>query len=691
MGLVARNVGALLGGAAMTATILVSGANAQDAQSNQAEKTDRVIALKRIVVATGNDATPSPVDVPASVSVVNEATIQTFGQEKLDDVLRSVPGTFTRENPQQPGVAVNIRGFEGSGRVNSMIDGVRQSFRFTSHEAGGFTYVDPNLLNQIDVDRGAVSTAGGGALAGSVNFRTIGVDDIVRDGQEVGVLGRAQWGSNGVGFSEMIAGGVKNGSTGLAAAVSKRNSKDFKNGDGVLVPNTGQDLASGLLKAEFGFGEDHHLALGGIFYQNDFAANSYVQQITNRTATANYRYTPTGSDLVDLKVNGYYNEIDMEYIRAIVPSPFATSAGRKINDRGAGFDVSNTSSFLLGEVEVTSENGVEYFTDTITTIKGGVNPANGRSNNGGVFTENTFNYGMFEVVGALRYDFYGLNGRANAGPNSGGAYVVDQSKGSLNPRITLAVNPLEWLQPYVTYSHSTRAPTVQETMLGGDHPGGTSASFLPNPFLVPESQRGWEVGVNVKRDGVLAADDSLRAKISYYNMTVEDFIAARANPAFANRNQYINIPGNSRQSGVEIGTDYDMGVAFGGIAYTHTDTTLPSPVAGLGALSYLPDDIFTLTAGARFLDQRLEVGGRVNYVSNGITQVSMAFDPSGNPINVRTPGYTLVDLFANYKVNENVDVAFKVTNLFDKTYTPALSTIGTGQGRTFYLSTQFQF
>jgi len=691
MGLVARKVGALLGSAAMSAAVMASTANAQDTQSDEAGNKDRVTQLERIVVTSGKGATPSPEDVPASVSKVDNETLQTFGREKLDDVLRSVPGTFTRENPQQPGVAVNIRGFEGSGRVNSMIDGVRQSFRFTGHEAGGFTYVDPNFLTEIDVDRGAVSTTGGGALAGSVNFRTIGVDDIVRDGQEYGLLGRALWGSNGVGFSEMIAGGVKNGSVGLAAGVSKRNSNDFKNGDGEIQRNTGQDLVSGLLKAEFGFGEDQRLSLGGIFYQNDFAANSYEQQVINRTATANYRYNPTGNDLIDLKINGYYNEIDMEYLRAITPSPFATAAGRKINDRGVGYDISNTSRFLLGDIEVISENGFEYFTDKVTSTKGGVNPAAGRSTNGGLFTQNTFSYGMFDVIGALRYDFYSLNGSANAGPTSGGAYTVDQSKGRVNPKITLAVNPLDWLQPYVTYSHSMRSPTIQETMVGGDHPGGTSsASFLPNPELKPEWQRGWEVGMNIKRNGIFTADDSLRAKVSYYNMTVEDFIAARNNPDF-NKFQYVNIPGNSRQSGLEIGTSYDMGAAFGGIAYTHTDTKLPSQQPGLGALSYLPDDILTLTVGARFFEQRLEVGTRINYVSNGVTNVDNADDAAATPINVKTPSYTLVDLFANYKVKENFDVAFKVTNLFNKTYTPALSTIGSGQGRTFYVSTQFQF
>ena len=109
-----------------------------------------------------------------------------------------MPGTFTRESPQNPGLAVNIRGFEGSGRVNMMIDGVRQNFRFTGHEAQGFVYVDPSLLAGVDIARGAVSTAGGaGALVGAANLRTLDVDDIIKPGNKTGVMSsielRHQW------------------------------------------------------------------------------------------------------------------------------------------------------------------------------------------------------------------------------------------------------------------------------------------------------------------------------------------------------------------------------------------------------------------------------------------------------------------------------------------------------------------
>ncbi|MCG5477161.1 MAG: TonB-dependent receptor, partial [Sinorhizobium fredii] len=60
------------------------------------------------------------------------------------------------------------------------------------------------------------------------------------------------------------------------------------------------------------------------------------------------------------------------------------------------------------------------------------------------------------------------------------------------------------------------------------------------------------------------------------------------------------------------------------------------------------------------------------------------------------PGYGLVDLFANYKFENGLELTGSVTNVFDKTYTPASSTIAgstvdTGRGRTFLVTAKAKF
>jgi hemoglobin/transferrin/lactoferrin receptor protein len=638
---------------------------------------------------------------PASVSTAGRGDIETFGIVDTGDILRAMAGTSTRES-LNAGVAVNIRGLEGSGRVNMMIDGVRQNFRFTTHEAQGFVYIDPSLLAGVDVARGAVSTKGGaGALVGTADLRTLDVEDILLPGKKVGVLNTITWGSNGVGWQEMLATAVTNGRLGIAGAISHREPDNYENGSGVTVPNTHQDLLSGLFKMNFALSSDQTLKLGAVFYDNDFFANSYFQNLRSDTYTLKYTYRPLSNPLIDFAFNAHANDVRMEYLKG------ASAVGRVMDDAGRGFDVTNTSRFRLGGVRVASTYGYEYFGDDFTAfnkinpnLSGGVNPS-GESSISGVFSQTKFSYGIFDLITGLRYDTYSLQGRFDTdGRGPGTSFTeVDRSDGRLNPKVTLAAQVLPWLQPYVTYAEAFRAPTVQETFLGGSHPGG-GVGFLPNPFLEPEVQTGWEFGFNVVKDGVLKRGDAFRFKATYFDMDVENYVTACGGPAGTS---FCNVQGTSQVKGVEVQSKYDTGWFFGGLAYTWTDTNLPTQINGLGAHSYLPEHTAVLTAGLRMLEQRLTLGTRVSYFSESFVGNENVGGFYAAPF---MPGYTLVDLFSTYKLNDRMELGVNVINLFDIDYTPALSTpiVGatcfgsnlpncndSGRGRTILFTAKTQF
>ena len=89
----------------------------------------------------------------------------------------------------------------------------------------------------------------------------------------------------------------------------------YENGDGVPVPFDPSNMPkSGLFKVKLQPNEAHSLKLGGIWYKNAFYVQSggYDWSINNQTYTANYRFTPD-SDLVDLKLNAYYNLTDLAF------------------------------------------------------------------------------------------------------------------------------------------------------------------------------------------------------------------------------------------------------------------------------------------------------------------------------------------------------------------------------------------
>jgi hemoglobin/transferrin/lactoferrin receptor protein len=643
----------------------------------------------------------APYSTPAGVSVAGQSEIQTFGQGSVDNVFRSMPGVSTRESTNNPGIAVNIRGFEGSGRVNMTIDGVRQSFGFTGHEAQGFAYVDPLLLASIEVQRGAVSTTGGsGALAGAANMRTLDVDDILKPGSNYGSLSSITWGSNGVGFSEMASGAIRSGAISIVGAISKHDSNDFKNGDGQTVPYTGEDLISGLAKVHIQIDPTQRLSFGTVLYNNDFGANSYEQEVDSKIYTANYAYRP-GNDLIDFRANFYGSDVKMHYYGGL--DGFTSGIGRTVEDTGLGFDVSNISLFSLGGgVFVKSEYGYEYFHDdvdafnTVTpTSGGGVNPS-GTSSKGGVFSQTTFSKSIFDFIVGLRYDTFSESGSGVFGPGTGAAFGYPDGPFSINrtddkfaPKLTLAAKPFDWFQPYVTYSESMRPPTVGELFTGGSHPG-SGFGFLPNPLLAPEEQKGWEFGFNTKRDNIFQPGDALRFKADYFMMDVDNYVTACFAPAGV---FFCNNPGTSRVQGVEMQGMYDAGFFFAGMSYTHTHSDLPSQIDGFGAHSYLPDDVATVSGGFRMMDQKLTVGAR-GYFSSKAYIGEINVNPGEPPYN---DGYATVDLFSNYKFDNGVDLAFTITNLTDEAYSPALSTPAsgfdgdTGRGRTFLLTTRAQF
>ncbi|PDT54372.1 MULTISPECIES: TonB-dependent receptor [Sinorhizobium] len=695
---------ALLACTATLALSVASGSFAQSATTSQPTEAEESEAAKKgetylspIVAKGGREADPYTKPGPSSVVSTDQIELQA-GQE-TDDLLRSVPGTSTANNPQNPGVAVNIRGFEGSGRVNMMIDGVRQNFRFTGHEAQGFAYVDPAFLSEIDLTRGAVTGIGGGALAGSVNFKTYDIEDLIQDGKNYGGQAVATYGSNGAGWSESLLGAYRfNDVFSVLGGISKSDPGNYDNGDGIEVPFTEEDLLSGLLKAEITPDKDHSFKFSAISYDNDFFANSYFQNVRNQTVSANYAYTPD-NELIDFRANSYWNRLRMKYDTNLLGAGGA--AGRRITDTGIGFDISNTSTFDLGEVAVRSNYGVEYFQDDYDVINSTAQPTGGVNGGGknattGIFNSTTFTYGIVDLTAGLRYDQFNIDGTGSVSAGNplgmpAGAYSVDESDGRLNPSVTLAVNATEWLQPYVTYAETSRAPTVNEIFVGGSHPGGFQM-FFPNPFLQPEISKGWEIGANINLDDLIATGDSFRLKANYFHNRVDNYITA----ALANGGMqifFVNNPGISTVQGFELQAAYDAGYVFGDLAYTHTESDLPSQVNGFGVQSFLPDDIVSATLGARFLEeQRLTVGTRIHAVSNAF----IGEENAGASGSATVPGYGLVDLFANYKFENGLELTGSVTNVFDKTYTPASSTIAgstvdTGRGRTFLVTAKAKF
>lgn len=240
--------------------------------------------------------------------------------ESVDSILRSMPGTYTQIDPGQGSVSVNIRGMSGFGRVNTMVDGITQNYYGSSPSDaahGGLptsqfgALIDPNFIVGVDVARGnATGSAGVNALAGSANFRTLGVDDVVFSDNPFGVRTKFSVGNNGIGRSGMIAVGGKTGafgeggSLGAMAAISGSSiTSNYKNGSGFdseefnVDKTYRQNPKSQLFKVDI---------KPDAFNSIELSARTYQNKITRRHIDSNdfyikYHYAPF-SELIDFNL-----------------------------------------------------------------------------------------------------------------------------------------------------------------------------------------------------------------------------------------------------------------------------------------------------------------------------------------------------------------------------------------------------
>src|SRR5690606_18981902 len=257
----------------------------------------------------------------------------------------------------------------------------------------------------------------------------------------------------------------------------------------------------------------------------------------------------------------------------------------------------------------------------------------GKRNVGGAYVQDKLTWDWLQVVAGLRYDTYSL--KSSVGSASGDRF---------SPRITVGVSPfkegaLEGLQFYGTSAEGYRSPSITETLMSGMHPSGITFPFLPSPNLSPETAKTWEVGVNYRTDGVFRPDDALRIKAAYFNNNIADYIQSNdaipagapgcaavppGAPVFDPANfqfagyyfpycfQYQNYA-NARIRGIELESAYEAAWGFAGLSASFINGHTVSYAGVRSDLETIPSSQVTGQLGFRFLEDKLTIGGEVQY------------------------------------------------------------------------------
>jgi hemoglobin/transferrin/lactoferrin receptor protein len=675
-------------------------ADGAHAQSAQTLDTITVVATKTEEKA---------IDALAPVSVIDLGTIQMINPKRLNELFYGIPGVSFMDRGDSPESSINIRGLQDFGRVAVVVDGARQNYQRSGHNANGSFFLEPELLAGVDIVRGPTANIyGSGAIGGVVAFRTKDVDDVLRPGERWGTEISGSAGSNaGRGMASGFTGVRVNPNLDVFVGATHRMQSNYKGGDGIEIANTGNHISTGIGKVTVRPWEGHEFKFGGILQEDLYnigqyrrsatqaGTSVYATEVHNYQANARWRYSKPDDKLFDWDANVYWTrtENDQTKIAHNTTTPSAYCGGgfgnnisgcvgdkRSYEINTLGFDVHNTSRFEFGGWRHALTIGGDLFQDDVTTAdtRGNSNittPGGVRTVSGG-FAQLKSNYGTwFEIVSAARYDRYALESAATS---------TDGDR--VSPKVTVGITPIQGFTPYVSYAEGYRAPAITETLVSGAHAtgggpptvtcaDGTSGMFcfLPNPNLRPETGKTREAGINLKYDNALMPGDSFRGKFNVFRNNLEDYIELTSfGPTTIygpSQVQYQNIP-RAHIQGFEAETMYDAGAWFLGVSGQIQRGT--NDVTGQGLINIQGDKLAT-TGGVRLLDRKMTLAAQwVSVASN--QNVPSTYLPSTS--------YDLLNFYLTYQPHKDVWLNFTVDNALDRYYRPYAIPRGSDSGGT---------
>jgi hemoglobin/transferrin/lactoferrin receptor protein len=666
------------------------------------------------------------IDALAAVSVVNQSTIQMINPSRLNQIFYGMPGVSFMDRGDSPESSINIRGLQDFGRVAVVVDGARQNYQRTGHNANGSFFLDPELLAGVDVVRGPTANIyGSGAIGGVASFRTKDVDDILRPGERWATEIAGSAGSNsGRGLASGFTGVRVNPNLDVFMGATHRMQSNYTGGDGIEISNTANHVSTGIAKVTIRPADGHEVKFGGIVQEDLYNIGQYARpgagnggtsvydtDVRNYQANARWKYYRPEDNLFNWDGNVYWNRTENDQTKIAhnsATSPVTSCwprAGNAISGcvgdpRGynidtIGFDVNNTSRFELNGWRSALTVGADGFRDDVDTFDTSGNsnvttPGGVRTVAGG-FVQLKSNFSTWlEIISAVRYDNYDLS--SSAGSASGDRW---------SPKVTLGITPIAGLTPYVSYAEGYRAPSITETLIAGAHaspttnsnlffcpsgapagppfnnPNGNLFCFLPNPNLRPEVGKTSEVGLNLKYDNIFSQGDNFRGKFNLFRNNLEDYIelVQFGTPIISGGNpnypfyQYQNVA-KAHIEGFEAETMYDAGAWFVGVSGQimrgYNDVT------GQGLIN-IPGNKLATTGGLRFFDKKMTLAAQwVSVASN--QHVPSNYLPSTS--------YDLLNFYMTFQPAKDLWLNFSVDNALDRYYRPYAIPRGSDSGGT---------
>lgn len=536
-------------------------------------------------------------DVPATIGVVAVDEIARFAPLSFDDMIRQEPNVETLGGPRYLGEQLVIRG-QGGNAVTVRIDDARQNF--VSGHAGQRFFFEPDFLKEVEILKGGGSFLYGSGSAGVVNMSTLDPEDLIREGNAMGLRIRNSYHSNTGEWANSVIGAASTEFLDLMIGTSDRSGNNITLSDGVELPDSAIERESNIAKMVIRPGVDQQLTLSVFEYQSLDQGAANPQTDTNPTTNpavgreidylqwvGNYQWNPAANDLIDLNATLYYNTT--RQVRNYLDTTGSNFGRQNVHELDVfGIDLRNRSLVTFGGLEHELVYGFEFVAESQTGLEtrdtffapGSFGAAGNRpdaeADNLAFFLTDEIDLGEnFTLFTGIRYDTYSTS------PLIGN--VAGQNDGSLSPHIGFDLDIGEHFSLVGQYSRAFNRPTLNDFYQSGSHfgivpntpftrtvrepqaggpfllpPFGPGAPppgliefnyfeevFIPNADLLPETNNTFELGVHYENEDVGGGQLSARLTGFYQrgeNTFDSEIVGVASRGGF---NGFANPPGGN--------------------------------------------------------------------------------------------------------------------------------------------------
>ena len=648
-------------------------------------------------------------DVASNPTIVVSEEIEQKRYTTLEEILSSISAITVQQQMGMPIIDMRGQGSKATTNVQLLVDGIRANVTDTSHMG---TPVNTIAVSQIE--RVEVIPGGGAVLYGSGTSG--GVINVITK-KQTGPRATAgyRYGSYQNKIYEVSAGHTL-GNLDIDLSYTKTE------GNGYRKYSTDEsDYFHGKLR--YDINEDHSITFRYTRYESDSEIPGSLSRIQlrenrrqsglnpgninewNRTKDEfALEYLGKISDNLELSLLGYYQDTDMHYT-SVSPGAATTMVTNAAFDdwkKGAtaklkytyGRDDSNIIvgiEYLENELNrVMNMHGIMHMAGDRRVDMNGLDMKSVKESISG-FVLNTYKYNDWEFIQGFRYEKadYTMSRK-----NFGSTVNLDGSvKKQDNFALELAVNYLysDTGNVYLKYERgfTSPAPALITNRYATTHPDPTKAGIYYYNDLDSETYNLVELGF---RDTI--GDNASVSGAIYYNLMSDEIRSSGHASNTQHSIENINLD-KTRRYGLELSSQQYLGKFTFTESYNYVNASIKS--ANDNGISYSGKKIagvpnHKLSLGVMYAyNDRFNIGGDVVYNS--------AYYLNNRNIGGKQNSYATVNLRANFRATNNLDIYAGVNNVLDKEYYSYVSySTSTGEysydpadKRNYYVGFKFQF